>query len=69
MHKIQASQSFLQYNPKAAYRPTQDKIFVPVSGYTEHAITSQRPVNLPQGLCFIYSNMLSLKQSSTEVTS
>lgn len=28
MHKIQALQSFLQYNPKAAYRPTQNKIVV-----------------------------------------
>lgn len=28
MHKLQAPQSFLQYNPKAAYRPTQNKIVV-----------------------------------------
>lgn len=28
MHKIQAPQSFLQYNPKAAYRQTQNNIAV-----------------------------------------
>jgi len=73
--QIQAPWSFLQYNPKAAYRPTRNKIvIVPLWFQWMHNNLSDASANADEfasiyKMHFTYSNTLSLKQSSTEVNS